>query len=325
MTLVASIRCKPCCLSSTQAKRRPSGPVAWNGTAAGRGAKAEGGAGDLGGGERIDWLQLRSRDGGGKDERKQGAEDAACKRGGQISHRCEVLALDRYGLGELRSEIRVWPELTEEGFGQGLCVCGSLRIWCLNLGAAALRLVARKRNRLLGGEAECNEEGGIVDVDLDRLTVRIDWRLERERKVKREQALVVVEGVIHRRLELEQLVVFALEMHEGEIVEILKQLDIHLGKRLKLLFRVDPVLVGIEALDRHGRVELVERPMVTNASDLMIGVEHDLGTDRRPHMRMSCGWWSDNHRHNCAKIRKGSNCSQSFILRVERQQCWLEM
>src|SRR4029079_15103717 len=119
------------------------------------------------------------------------------------------------------------------------------------------------------------------------------------------------------RLELEQLVVFALEMHEGEIGEIFKRLDVHLGKRLKLLFRVDPVLVGIEALDRHGRVELVERPMVTNASDLMIGIEQDLGADRRPHVRMSCSCWSDDHRHNCAKIWKGSNCSQSFLLQVD--------
>ena len=40
--------------------------------------------------------------------------------------------------------------------------------------------------------------------------------------MKREQAVVVVEGVIHRRLKLEQLVVFALEMDESEIIEILE-------------------------------------------------------------------------------------------------------
>ena len=104
--------------------------------------------------------------------------------------------------------------------------------------------------------------------------------------MKREQALVVVDGVIHRWLERDQLVVFALEMHEGEIVEILKRLDVDLGKRLKLLFRVDAILVGIESLDRHGRVELVERPMMTDAGDLVIGAQHDLGTDRRPDMGM---------------------------------------
>ena len=89
-----------------------------------------------------------------------------------------VLTFDRHRLSELRSEIRVWAELTEKGFGQGLGVCGSLRIGCLNLGATALRLAARKRNRLFGGETERDEEGGIVDVDLDGLSVRIDWRLE---------------------------------------------------------------------------------------------------------------------------------------------------
>ena len=34
-TLVASMRCKPCCLSSTKAKRLPSGTRNWNGVAIG--------------------------------------------------------------------------------------------------------------------------------------------------------------------------------------------------------------------------------------------------------------------------------------------------
>ena len=60
-------------------------------------------------------------------------------------------------------------------------------------------------------------------------------------------------------------------------------------ERLELLLRVDAVAVGIEALHRHGSIELVERPGVTNAGDPMIGPEQDLRADRGPDMRMGRG------------------------------------
>src|SRR5262245_24858931 len=73
-------------------------------------------------------------------------------------------------------------------------------------------------------------------------------------------------------------------MHEGEVVEFLERLDIDLGERGELLLRVGAVLVGIEALDRHGGVELIERPDMTNAGNAVIGPEHDLGANRGPDM-----------------------------------------
>src|SRR5262245_27060528 len=75
-------------------------------------------------------------------------------------------------------------------------------------------------------------------------------------------------------------------MHEGEVVEFLERLDIDFGERGELLLRVVAVLVGIEALDRHGGVELIEGPGMTNAGNAVIGPEHDLGANRSP----AWGW-----------------------------------
>ena len=55
-----------------------------------------------------------------------------------------VLAFHRHRLGELRAEIRVRPELAEEGFGQGLGVGGGLRVGQRDLGGATFDVGARK-------------------------------------------------------------------------------------------------------------------------------------------------------------------------------------
>ena len=94
LTLVASMRCKPCCLSSTQAKNRPSGPVAWNGTATGRGAKAAGGPGatSVAANGLIGFSSARATAVARTSESKAQRTELA-SRGGQISHRCESLHL----------------------------------------------------------------------------------------------------------------------------------------------------------------------------------------------------------------------------------------
>ena len=78
-------------------------------------------------------------------------------------------------------------------------------------------------------------------------------------------------------------------MHEGEVVELLQRIDIHVGERLQLLRREDAVAIGIEALHRHGGVHLIEGPGVANPGDLAIGVEDDFRADRGPHVRMGMG------------------------------------
>ena len=75
-----------------------------------------------------------------------------------------ILAFHVHRLGELRSEIRVRSELGEEGFGQGLGVGSGLWIRNNDLGVAAFGVRARERDGLLGGKAEGDEEGGIVDI-----------------------------------------------------------------------------------------------------------------------------------------------------------------
>jgi len=112
-----------------------------------------------------------------------------------------VVAFDRRRLRELRAEIAVWPELTEKGLAQRLRVL--LRIWVrlLDLRRAAFDVVARQFHWHLGGEAEGDEEGGIVDVNVHRLLVSVDWLGERQREVKRKQPLVVVERIVLRGFE----------------------------------------------------------------------------------------------------------------------------
>src|SRR4029078_2985028 len=107
-----------------------------------------------------------------------------------------VLAFDRRCLGKLRSEIGVRPELAEEGFGQGLVVGSGVWVRQDDVRSAAFVVRAGQGDRLLGGKAESYEEGGIIDIDLHRLAVRIDRLLERQREVQRENALVVIDAII---------------------------------------------------------------------------------------------------------------------------------
>ena len=93
-----------------------------------------------------------------------------------------ILALHRRGLGELRSEIRVRPELTEERFGQGLRVGRSLGIRQRDVSSAAFAVGAGKGDGLFGGEADGDEERRIIDIDLHRLAMRIDRLVERRVK-----------------------------------------------------------------------------------------------------------------------------------------------
>ena len=97
-----------------------------------------------------------------------------------------IVAFDRRRLRELRAEMAVWPELTEKRFAQRLRIL--LRVWVrrLDLRYAALDVVAPQFYRRLGGEAEGDEEGRIVDVDLNLLVACIEWLVERQREVERE-------------------------------------------------------------------------------------------------------------------------------------------
>ncbi len=99
---------------------------------------------------------------------------------------------------------------------------------------------------------------------------------------------VKFDPVIDGRLERQESVV-AGQPDKGEIVELLQRVDIDLGERLELFLRIGAVTVGIEALHRHGRIELVERPGVADAGDLVVGTEDDLRAHGRPDMRMRIG------------------------------------
>src|SRR5262245_20466671 len=198
----------------------------------------------------------------------------------------QVFAFDGHGLGKLRTEIRARAKLAEEGLGQGLGAGGGLRIGLRDLRGAAFGVGAGQRHGLFGGKSESDKERRVVDIDRNRLPMRIDRLFERKGEVKGEHAFVVFGPIVDRRLQLEELVVLARQMHEGEVVELLERLDIDLGERSELGLRIGAVLVGIETLDRHRGVELVERPGMTNGGNAVIWPEHDLGANRSPDMGM---------------------------------------
>ena len=92
-----------------------------------------------------------------------------------------ILAFHRHGLGELRSEVRARPKLTEEGLRQGLGIGRGLGIGLFDLGSAAFGVGAHQFGGPVGGKTESDKERRVVDVDIDRFAGRIDRRLERQR------------------------------------------------------------------------------------------------------------------------------------------------
>lgn len=119
--------------------------------------------------------------------------------------------------------------------------------------------------------------------------MRIDRLLQRQGEVERQHVLVVVDPIIDRRLQLDELVILAVEMHVGEIIELLERLDVDLGEGFELFLRLDAILVGIEALDRHRDIEFIEGPGVADSGDLVIAPQCDPRADRRPDRGMGGG------------------------------------
>ena len=112
-----------------------------------------------------------------------------------------VAAFHHCRLGELGAKIAVRSELTEKGFAERLRVFLCFGVRPLDLRGAAFDAVTGQFHRRLGGKAEGDEEGWIVDVDPNLLAMRIKWLLERQPQVEREQALVVVERIVLGRLQ----------------------------------------------------------------------------------------------------------------------------
>ena len=95
----------------------------------------------------------------------------------------------------------------------------------------------------------------------------------------------MLEPVVARIAERQLL---AGERRKREVGEVFEALDVDLGKLGQLLAVVVPVLVLIEPLDRHGRVELIEHPFVLHARERALLIEHrgfesdvDVGVGRK--------------------------------------------
>ncbi len=103
--------------------------------------------------------------------------------------------------------------------------------------------------------------------------------------MQRDDALVVVEPIVHRRLERQRPLLIALR-DEGEIGEFRQRLDVYLGERLKLFLGIGAIFVRIQPLHSHGGIELIERPGMPDPDDLLVRTEDDLGADGGPDMGM---------------------------------------
>src|SRR5215470_16150022 len=96
-----------------------------------------------------------------------------------------------------------------------------LRYRASDLRRATFNRVARQFYRRLGGKAKGNKERRIIHVDSNLLVAHIERLVERQRQVKREDALVAVEPIVLRWLQGKFIAVA--DMDEGEIVEVLER------------------------------------------------------------------------------------------------------
>ena len=89
----------------------------------------------------------------------------------------------------------------------------------------------------------------------------------------------IVDGLVERKTAVT-------EFGKGEVVKLLQAIDIDLGELFQLLAVVVAVTIGIEPLDGHGGVGLVERPGLLKAGHgVAVLIKHRC-LDAHPHVRV---------------------------------------
>src|SRR5262245_2041438 len=109
-------------------------------------------------------------------------------------------------------------------------------------------------------------------------------------KIERQLLVLILEPVVAGHLQLD---LPTRQRSRGEVGELLEAVDVHLGQLGKLFTVVFAVLVFVQALDRHGRVVLVEGPLVVQAGEGTLVVKQR-GLNDDPHVRVRRRW-ADQH------------------------------
>jgi hypothetical protein len=81
-------------------------------------------------------------------------------------------------------------------------------------------------------------------------------------------AVLVFEEVVDR---LQEFLLLAVGLGEGEEAEFLQRFDIGLRQRRQFLAAVDALGLGLDALQRVGREHVVKGPGVAHAGDRAVG------------------------------------------------------
>src|SRR5262245_21371917 len=150
-----------------------------------------------------------------------------------------------------------------EGLGEPVGILpASLRIANLRLAGRWRPLAEPHSVRLLRQEGDV--EGRVLHDVGETFNIRWNGWIERNREVERQGTILVLEPIIARVLDLD---VLAVHSQIGEVAKLLETFDVDLGELGKFFARVDAVVVLVEALDGHRRVELIERPLVVQAGE----------------------------------------------------------
>ena len=138
------------------------------------------------------------------------------------------------------------PILASDGMNELLRFCDVRKLASSGFSVhRAWRRRADELHRIVFGKGEIDEKFRIVDFDLEHL--RLHRLLERQRKVQREHSRlgIVVEPIVDRLVE-HVLLPLAVDVREGEVVELLQQIDVDLGERLQFL--AGELALGLAAL-----------------------------------------------------------------------------
>ena len=113
----------------------------------------------------------------------------------------------------------------------------------------------------------------------------------------------MLEPIVFRGREREILVA---ELGEREKAELLETVDIDLGKLRKFFAGVDSILIGIEAFDRHRRIEFIERPAMPKPDDTPLFDQYGR-LDVHPDVRVSLSRLNGPRGHCCGAEHQGND------------------
>src|SRR4029079_14469360 len=108
----------------------------------------------------------------------------------------------------------------------------------------------------------------------------LQWRLERQQEIKRQDLVIVIKPVARRGIG--QLRLFAVGRGKGEVAEFLQRLDVDLGKRLEFFTCEFALLFAFQPLRRKSRKHVIEGQGVADPRDAAVRRINQLRLHRHP-------------------------------------------